>query len=155
MYALNQAYAANQYAGMSPGRIVLAMFEGALSALERARMALEKKEVAPRGEAIGKALAIIGELQSSLNMEKGGEIAERLFALYDYIFQELIRANLKADPVALENAMKIVRDLADAWEQMLGSMKAPSEEVAPPPPPPPPVEKNEERTNYFTGRKYL
>ena len=66
-----------------PAELVYMLFEGAISRLAAAKGHIERKEIARKGEMISKATAIIIELQRSLDMEKGGEFAERLDALYE------------------------------------------------------------------------
>ncbi len=117
--ACNKTYTTNQYSGMSPARIVLAMFDGALRSMERAEIALMENDVKTRGESVSKAIAIVSELQNSLNMKDGREIAENLHALYDYINRELIRFNISKDRKALDSCRDVVQKLRDGWNQML------------------------------------
>ena len=68
-----------------PHRLVLLLFAGAQAAIGKARAAMEQQQIAAKGEAVSKAIDIIANgLRVSLDLEKGGEIAERLDALYEY-----------------------------------------------------------------------
>lgn len=113
------SYKANQYKGMSPERLVLELLNGGLKAIERARIGLEENNPAKLGEALSKAVAIVGELQASLNMEAGGELSENLFGLYAYINRELLMANLKKETQRLDAATKVLSEIRDGWSQML------------------------------------
>jgi flagellar protein FliS len=71
------------------------LFAGAQAAIGKARGAMQQQQIAAKGEAISKAIDIIANgLKLSLDVEKGGELAERLDALYDYLVLRLLRANL-------------------------------------------------------------
>jgi flagellar secretion chaperone FliS len=118
----SQAYRSAQITGMAPERLTLALFEGALMRLDRAQEAIVAGDVAGRGQAIGKAMAIICELQGTLDMEKGGEIAVRLFQLYSYMIRELLQANLHADSKALANARAPLQEIRDGWAEMLTTL---------------------------------
>jgi len=103
----------------SPVKLISLLFDGALAAIRRARMHLEHGNVQARGVAISKAIDIISNgLQAALNHEAGGELASRLDALYDYIQRCLLLANLHADAARLEEADKLLSNLAEAWSEM-------------------------------------
>jgi len=108
-----------------PHRLILMLFEGLAAAIADARMKLIARDIPGRGEAISKALSIIGQgLQPSLNTEKGGELAERLEALYDYITLRLLEANLYARAEALDEAGRLVAELHSAWQGIGSSQVA-------------------------------
>lgn len=115
----NRAYAANKFEGMSPERIVLALYDGALTSMERAKTALAEEDQKTLGEQISKAMAIVGELQASLDKEKGGEISERLDALYGYVIRALLEANVKKDPDRIAEVQGHIRTVRDGWAQMV------------------------------------
>jgi flagellar protein FliS len=64
---------------------------------------------------MSRGLAIVQELQNMLNMEAGGEVAERLDALYTYILGRCYEANQQRDPAGLDEAIKLLTPLRDAW----------------------------------------
>ncbi|MCB1737229.1 MAG: flagellar export chaperone FliS [Gammaproteobacteria bacterium] len=99
-----------------PAELVYMLFEGAISRLAAAKGHIERKEIARKGEMISKATAIIIELQRSLDMEKGGEFAERLDALYDYMLRQLTQANLHNDLDKVEEVIKLLSPIRDAWK---------------------------------------
>ena len=74
-------------------------------------------DIPAKGEALSKAISIIDEgLRAALNLESGGEIAQNLMALYEYISTRLLHANLKNDPSSLEEAARLLSELKHAWE---------------------------------------
>lgn len=117
------AYAANKYTGMSPERLVLAMFDGALRFIEHAEAAIERKDVAEKGQAISKAVAVVAELQTALNPQ-AGELTEHLEALYDYVLRTLAKANIESDPKQLAEARGLLLVLRDGWAQMIEGVQA-------------------------------
>lgn len=100
----------------SPCKLVLLLYDGALKAISQARFNMQDKKIAAKGEAISKAIAIIDEgLKLSLDVKAGGEIAENLSALYDYMCHRLLLANLKNDLGALDEVSKLLSELRAAW----------------------------------------
>ena len=79
---------------------------------------MELGDIAGKGLYIGKASSVVGELLSSLNMEAGGEIAENLSRLYDFVMDRLISANMKNDQKALDEAEKVLDLLRSAWKDL-------------------------------------
>ncbi|WP_186184315.1 flagellar export chaperone FliS [Burkholderia gladioli] len=102
--------------GASPHRLIAMLYEGARKAIAHARLHLNTGNVAARGEAIGKAMQIVESgLQASLNVEAGGEIAERLNALYAYILRRLLEANMSASEAMLAEVDGLLATLEEAW----------------------------------------
>ncbi len=103
----------------SPHQLVTMLFDGAHSALVRARILMEKGDVAARGQAITKAINIIDNgLRASLDHEKGGEISLDLEQLYDYMTRSLMRANLHNEIDTLVHVDELLMGISDAWKQI-------------------------------------
>ena len=124
MYAANSAINAYSNTGMETGvfsadphKLIMLLFEGATLTVSSAIGHMERKEVAQKGRSISHAIAIISRgLQASLDLKAGGEIAQNLFDLYDYMTRRLLHANLNNDPEALEEVLKLIGELRSAWE---------------------------------------
>ncbi|WP_144143667.1 flagellar export chaperone FliS [Paraburkholderia sp. BCC1884] len=102
--------------GASPHRLIVMLYQGARQAIAQARMHLQMGNVPARGEAIGKAIQIVESgLQQSLNLEAGGEIAERLNALYSYMSRRLLEANIKQSEAMLVEVDGLLSTLEEAW----------------------------------------
>ncbi|RPE04626.1 flagellar export chaperone FliS [Candidatus Pantoea deserta] len=119
----SQAYAKisleSQLAGATPHQLIAMLFDGAHSALLRAKIYFEENNIAKRGEMISKAINIVDNgLRSSLDHEKGQQIAADLDRLYDYISRLLMQANLHNDVSKLEEADKLLTDIADVWDEI-------------------------------------
>lgn len=103
----------------NPHQLITLLFDGALSAMEIARLHMENGDIAQRGKMISQAIDIIGNgLSVSLNLEDGGELAQRLHALYDYIVRRLLVANLQNDISALVEARGLLAEIHSAWIQI-------------------------------------
>ena len=114
-----------------PHRLILLLFAGAQAAVGNARAAMQDKRTAAKGEAISKAIDIIGNgLKVSLDLEQGGEIAERLDALYDYLVLRLLHANLDNDLPALEEVAALLEDIHGAWREISPSAARPAQKAA-------------------------
>lgn len=108
-----------QLESASPHKLVVMLFDGALVAIANARRHMENKEIAEKGQAISKAIDIIANgLQASLDMESGGTIATQLEALYEYMGQRLLHANLRNDAAALKEVAGLLQELKSAWEKI-------------------------------------
>lgn len=102
-----------------PHKLILLLFAGAEAAIGQARAALQMSQIAEKGAAISKAIDIISNgLKASLDREKGGEIATRLEALYDYMVARLLHANLKNDLKALEEVSGLLEEIHSAWREI-------------------------------------
>lgn len=103
----------------SPHQLIVLLFDGALSALVRARLFMQQGELAAKGEALSKAINIIDNgLKAGLDNEQGGEIAENLSSLYDYMIRRLMLANLRNDVELIEEVEGLLTNIADAWKQI-------------------------------------
>jgi flagellar protein FliS len=102
----------------SPMELVVMLYDGALRFLEEARGAIARQDVPARAEAVSKALAILTELQGTLNIQQGGDIAERLDGLYAYAISRLLDVTAKQDATAIDDVMKVLAPLRESWAQL-------------------------------------
>lgn len=100
----------------SPHKLIVMLFDGALTSLNIALVEMRAKNVAGKGRAISKAIRIIEEgLRASLDKSAGGAIAGSLDSLYEYISGRLLRANLENRIEDIEEAQRLLGDLRGAW----------------------------------------
>ncbi|HVU31942.1 MAG TPA: flagellar export chaperone FliS [Opitutaceae bacterium] len=119
-----RTYQVNAILTASPGQLVLMLFDGVLKSLALAQEAFRQPPSDPRRiETINrhllKAQEIIAELQSGLSMEAGGEFAKTMHRLYDYHNRRLLEANLRKQVEPVNEVERLVREIRDAWAQML------------------------------------
>ncbi|NMG32174.1 flagellar export chaperone FliS [Aromatoleum evansii] len=99
-----------------PHKLILMLFDGALLSIGTASVAMENHEIAAKGQAISKAIEIIvNGLKASLDLNAGGELAARLSALYDYMSERLVYANLHNSRPALDEVHGLLESLREAW----------------------------------------
>lgn len=102
--------------GASPHKLIALLYQGARQAIAQARMHLQMGNVGLRCEAISKAIRIIESgLQLALNVEAGGEIAQRLNTLYSYMTRRLFEANIKRSESMLVEVDGLLATLEEAW----------------------------------------
>jgi flagellar secretion chaperone FliS len=99
----------------SPMELVVMLYDGALRFLEEARVAIARNDVPARAEAISRALAILTELQGTLNIQEGGALADRLDALYAYAISRLLDVTTKRDATAIDDVVKVLKPLRESW----------------------------------------
>src|SRR3989338_7964198 len=102
-------------ASASPHKLVLMLYDGALHSLNAAESLMRRRDIPAKGQAISKAISIIEELNRSLNLEAGEEIATNLRSLYSYMIQRLLNANLKNDLDLLGEVTRLLSTLREAW----------------------------------------
>ncbi|MFN7087320.1 MAG: flagellar export chaperone FliS [Burkholderiales bacterium] len=128
-------YAINAYAkvgvetgvtGASPHQLILMLYEGALVAIANARTHMLRGETAAKGIAISKAISIINDgLKASLDVKAGGPLARNCHALYEYMCNRLLFANIRNEPAALDEVKHLLSELKGAWEA-IGKTPAPA-----------------------------
>jgi flagellar protein FliS len=101
----------------SPHRLIQMLFRGALDRMASAKGAMENGDIARKGELIGKAISIVGGLRDAV-IEDGGTLSQNLDALYDYIANRLVIANLQNDEEVLEECMDLLTPIATAWDEI-------------------------------------
>jgi flagellar protein FliS len=113
-------------ADASPTRLVQIMYEHVISQLATARGCMQRisnnlpvADVIAKGKAIGKAVRLINQLNATLDMERGREIAENLRALYVYMLARLTLANATNDPRIVDEVSELVRKVKSSWDQIV------------------------------------
>ena len=102
----------------SPHQLISMLFRGTLEALAKAAGSIERKDIPLRTQQINKACEIIVSLKGSLNFEQGGEIAENLDNLYDYMLRTLMQANRENDLAKVKEVSELIATVADGWSQI-------------------------------------
>jgi flagellar protein FliS len=109
------AYQHTSVQSSSPLELVVLLYDGALRHLVAAKDATLRHDLIARRDAFSKAMAIITELQSTLNLEDGGQVAVSLDALYTYMTGKLIESTANKDVAGIEEVEKLLRPLREAW----------------------------------------
>ena len=91
--------------------------------MEAGKHAMAHRDIPKQNDSLQRAQKIIMELMSCLDMKDGGEIATNLMALYTYVLNELIDANVSDKPDGIERAIRVMSDLRDSWAQVEGRVR--------------------------------
>lgn len=118
MQNATKAYLSTQVTTTTQADLLIMLYDGAIKYLMMAKEAIIRKDMKGKGQLLGKASDVINELQSSLNKEKGGEIAENLSRLYFYCNSRLLMANLKLDVEAIDQVVNILKGLRSAYAEI-------------------------------------
>lgn len=102
----------------NPYQLVEMLLSGALDRVARARGHMIRSEIPMKIEAIRAAVAIIEYLRMQLDHKAGGDLANNLGRLYDYMLQRLIKANADNDPKLLDEVSGLLRDIKSAWDDI-------------------------------------
>jgi len=113
-----QAYATTQISTASSVQVVVLLYDGAISSMKLAQEGMAALNFQDKARFLDRALRVVGELSSSLNMEVGGAVAKDLQRLYEYIQFELTQANLKNEPGRLAAPIRCMSVIREAWQDL-------------------------------------
>jgi flagellar protein FliS len=114
-----------------PHKLVLILFDGAINAIDLGRAHMAAGRTAEKCSALGKAIQIVDDgLCLSVDRKAGGQLAQRLVQLYQFVAMRLLQANLRNDARALDDAGRILSGLRSAWTQIAPAQGAPSANAA-------------------------
>ena len=117
-----QAYQRNSVMTASPEKIIQLLYDAAIRHLEQSRAALSNSATthsAQVGISIGKAMSIIAELRSALDLEAGGDVAANLDSLYEFSIDQLTQANLSRTPEHVDPTLNVMRTLKEGWDAVI------------------------------------
>ncbi|RMF44521.1 MAG: flagellar export chaperone FliS [Deltaproteobacteria bacterium] len=119
MNAFWNQYQQNQVNQAPPEQILIMLYDAAIRHTVRAIEGLANQDIVAKAEGISKAMHIITTFSDTLDHQIGGEVAENLDALYNYMVRELSAANLHNDPAPLKNVETMLRDLRVTWTEAI------------------------------------
>ncbi len=118
MHRAVNTYFQTQMTTTTQGDVLLSLYDGAIRFLTEAKERIDAKDPAGKGNLISKALDIIAELDSTLNIEKGKDLAHNLHHLYFFCSKHLLMANLKMSKPMIDEVINILSGLRDAYAQI-------------------------------------
>jgi flagellar protein FliS len=118
------AYQENRVMTQTPGRVVVMLYEGAVKFLKQAIREMEAGQYIEKGKSINRAVDIIQELNVTLNMEAGGEIAKNLRQLYAFMLDRLFQANIRKDAGMIRETIKVLEGLNESWKAVASGKAA-------------------------------
>lgn len=120
-----QQYQQTQVLTSSRVQLVVLLYDAAIQSIELTRRAIDTNNFPDKARFIGRAISIVGELDSVLDYEHGGEIAKSLHRLYDYILAELVEANAKHTGRKLDGPTRCLMTLREAWREIASQQQSP------------------------------
>lgn len=129
MYAAvraTDAYRQTEVRSRTPLELVVMLYDGALTFMTAAQDAIQRGDISARRTAISKTLAIVSELQSTLNMDQGGQIAVSLDELYRWSSVRLLDAAAANDVAPVIEVAQVFRTLRDGWSDIASGTGAPT-----------------------------
>ena len=115
MNEYRKVHANGSLSDASPHRVVQVMLQTAIDRLAEAKGHMERGEPAQKTEAVSKALTIVEALQLNLDMERGGELANNLNNLYDYMTRTLLQANAGNDEALVDEVTALLGEIKSGW----------------------------------------
>jgi len=112
----HDAYLESRVLSADPLELVNLLYQTGIQAVRDARERLAAGDIAGRSHAINKACEILIELNTSLDRQRGGEIALRLAQLYDYMLTQLMTANMQQSDPPLADVLGLLSTLAEGWQ---------------------------------------
>jgi flagellar protein FliS len=100
----------------SPARLIVMLYDGAIRFINEAAHAMQQRDYETQNAKLQRAQKILAELISSLDFDKGGEIAENLFRLYTYMYNQLVEANINDNLDRLQHVVHLLSELREAWD---------------------------------------
>lgn len=121
--AVARKYQAVQIESATPGQILIALYDGCIRYCKGAQLQIEAGDPASKGQLISKAIAILGELRSTLDHNVSPELCASLEKLYVFFQEQLSEANAHMDAARIDPVIKIMTDLRDAWTTAVGEVE--------------------------------
>lgn len=115
----HDAYRMNAVETASPEQLTLMCYDGALRFMRKAARALDEGNLAEASSATGRAQAIVNELNITLDMDAGGEIASNLRSIYLFVNRHLSEAMVASDAARVGEAMTLIGELRGAWSDAM------------------------------------
>ena len=102
----------------SPHQLMLMLFDGAIEAMSMTVGAIQNKNFELRSKQNTRSITIINGMRDCLDMEAGGDLANNLYSLYQYMAQELFKASFKNDADTIQNIQTMLKDIRESWEKI-------------------------------------
>jgi flagellar protein FliS len=110
-----EAYRQTHVQSRSPLELIVMLYDGALRFLRETEDAIQRRDLVAKRDAMSRSLAILAELQGTLNIEQGGQTAASLDSLYDYMINRLTEANVQLKTAPVHEVITLLSGLRDAW----------------------------------------
>lgn len=129
--AYQSVSALGNVAQADPHKLVQMLFDAAAERLIKARVCIEQGDVARKAQLLHSCVILIAELRGSLNMADGGELAQNLNNLYEYMVRQILLANLENDANRVTEVLGLLNDIRGAWSAIGPEVRKSAEQSQP------------------------
>ena len=119
------AYRQTEVQSRTPLELVVMLYDGGLKFLHQTREAIARGDIRARRDASARALAIVSELQNTLNMDEGGDVARQLDELYSYVNGRILQAAMDNSTAPIDDAARVLSMLRDSWATLASQTDQP------------------------------
>ena len=119
MYKRSNTYQEIAVQTSSPTKLVVMLYEGAIRFLGQSVTAIKSKDIDTKRQSIDRAMAVIQHLQSTLDRDRGGDVAAELDRLYIYITSKVLEGSTRLQTEPIEEAIKLLNVLLSGWEEIV------------------------------------
>lgn len=109
----------------SPVGLVVLLYDGAIQAMSLGKEAIISRQLEEQNRHLQKAQRIVGELTATLNIERGGEVAQNLLQLYNFVYDRLVQANIEDAPERIDEALLVMSQLRESWAALDEAQRQP------------------------------
>lgn len=119
--AAHKQYKQVQVKTASNEKLIIMLYQGCIKFLRIAKKSINENDMEKANSYLKRSQDIINELRYTLDMEKGGEIADNLYQLYSFMYSELVTANIKKEVKPINNVEEMMLDLLETWKEIIGN----------------------------------
>ena len=123
-----ETYRINQIKTASREQLLLITYDIGIQACKMGEEAMGRGDVEETNEALKRAQSVVRELMVTLNVEVGGDVAKQLMTLYDFLYYELVHANVQKDMDRLVTVRTMLQELRQTWQEVADKLHAEEEE---------------------------
>lgn len=107
----------------TPHKLVEMLYDAAIKNIKLAKLFMQQKNFEKKAESVNKTLSILLHLRETLDMDKGKDVADNLWGLYDYCYRRMLKASFSNEAEPLDEVLGFLEDLAEAWRQIPDNFK--------------------------------
>lgn len=122
-------YKQNEIETATPEQILILLYDAAIRFLIKAKQAIEEKNIQETHNNIVACENIILEFMSTIDMKNGGDLAQRLYNLYDYFYNTLVEANMQKDMRKVNEVLTHLKGLRETWQKAINISNKEKSEV--------------------------
>lgn len=117
-------YLKNAVMSASPAQLTMMLYDGAIRFASQARDSLKRGNIEESCEKLIRAQKIVLELRNGLRNEINPQLCEQMAALYDFIYNRLVDANLNRSMSLVDEALKVLRHQRETWQMLMDKVRS-------------------------------